>query len=70
MVRKEEVPTLRMEVISDLNLRIWHLVFGLRGVVNNLNILSVSDHFGRIWSGDFPPIAVNYTVAGEQFDWL
>ena len=38
--------------------------------MNDLNILSVIDHFGRIWSGDFPPIAINYTLAGVQFDWL
>ena len=70
MIGKEGVPTLRMEVVADPNLRIWHLAFGLPGVMNDLNILSVSDHFGRILSGDFPTIAVNCTVAGETFNWL
>ena len=70
MIGKEEFPTLRIEVVADLNLLIWYLAFGLPGVMNDLNILSVSDYFGRILSGDFPTIAVNYTVAGETFNWL
>lgn len=70
MVGREGVPMLRMEVIADLNLRIWHLAFELPDVLKDLNILTVSDHFGKILSSEFFTVAVKYTIDSEEFDWV
>lgn len=71
MKGKDKVPTLRMEVIwQPLDLHIWHLYFGLPGVMNDLNIPSVSSHFADVLSGKFPPWKVDYKIGTESFDWM
>jgi Plant transposon protein len=64
---KEGKPCLRMEVVCDLDLWIWHFQFGLPGAYNDLNILEVNSHFNRVLAGAFPPIAPSYYIAGEEF---
>ena len=61
---------LRAEVICDLNLWIWSFQFGLRGVQNDLNILSVSEHLAKVLARQFPPVAPQYMVSGENFRWF
>ncbi|CDF38988.1 unnamed protein product [Chondrus crispus] len=65
-VGKERKPTLRMEVICDMDLRIWHLCFGFLGSMNDINILSVSPHFANILNGSYPPIDIQYVILMER----
>ena len=67
---KEGCPTLRMEVICDLDLWIWSFQFGLPGVFNDLNILEVSDHFAKVLNGSFPSVQPSYEINGMRFDWF
>jgi Plant transposon protein len=67
---KDGKPTLRMEVICDLDLSIWSFQFGFPGVYNDLNILSVSDHFCNMLSGTFPPFTPKYRINGDDFAWF
>ena len=64
------MPTLRMEVIADLDLRIWHLYFGLPGAMNDLNILSVSPHFSDVLSGKVPSWKISWKIGDKTFYWL
>jgi Plant transposon protein len=64
---KEGTPCLRMEVVCDLDLWIWHFQFGLPGAYNDLNILDVSSHFNRVLAGAFPPVAPRYFISQEEF---
>ena len=69
MVGKESIPTIRMEVIADLDLHIWHLFFGLPGMLNDINILSVSPHFADIMTGKFPQYQPKFIIAGDTICW-
>lgn len=69
MTGKGGKPESRMEVICDLDLRIWSFQFGLPGAFNDLNILEVSDYFGRVLSGNFPPVSPRYKINGKEFTW-
>ena len=60
---KDSKPVLSAEVICDLDLWIWSFQFGLPGVLNDLNILSVIEHFSKVLSGQFPPVAPQYVVS-------
>lgn len=68
--RKDSKPVLRAEVICHLDLRICSLQFSVPGVLNDLNILSVSEHFAKVLSGQFPPVAPQYMVSGGTFGWI
>lgn len=57
-----------MEVVCDLDLRIWSLFFGLPGMLNDLNIIRLSPFFAEVLTDQFPPMIPNYTVSGETFD--
>lgn len=70
MIGNEGVPCLWMKVICGLDLRIWHLYFGSPGVVNDLNILSVSPHFSDVFAGRFPGCTASYEIGQQAFDWL
>ena len=67
---KGSKPVLRVEVICDLDLWIWSFQFRLPGVLNDLNILSVSEHFAKVLAGWFPPVAPHYVVSGENVRWF
>lgn len=64
MVGKDGKQTIRMEVICDLDLWVWHFQFGFTAMMNDLNILSVSDHFAQVLSGAFPAVNTSYTISG------
>ena len=66
---KEKVPTVRMEVIADENLHIWHLYFGQPGSRNDVNILDPSPLFHQIRSGRYPPTRPKIKIEGLQVDW-
>ncbi|CDF33411.1 unnamed protein product [Chondrus crispus] len=70
MIGKDGTPTLRMEVICDLDLWIWSFQFGLPGVLNDLNILEVSEHFSQVLNGRFPPVEPSYSIDGKVFNWF
>lgn len=70
VIGKDKTPTIRMEVICDMDLRIWHLCFGFPGSMNDLNISSVSPFFAEVLSGKFPNVKAQFEVAGESFNWL
>lgn len=70
MIGKDGKPCLRMEVVCDLDLWIWSFQFGLPGVLNDLNILEVSDLFSKVLCGSFPPVCPSYTVNGQAFNWF
>lgn len=53
IVSKNVVLTLRMDIVADLNIRISHLTFRLSGVMDDLNIHSLSDYISRISYRDF-----------------
>lgn len=67
LIGKDGAPCLRMEVVCDLSLWIWHFQFGFPGVMNDLNILQVSKHFTDFVCGTFPPVAPTYKICGETF---
>lgn len=69
-VGKDKVSTLRMEVICDLDLWIWHCAFGYPGSMNDINILDVSPHFAEMLSRVYPPFRVNCVIAQKMLDWL
>lgn len=70
MVGKEGKPTLRMEIICDLNLRIWSLFSGLPGHLNDINILELSPFFSDLMTDQYPKDLFEYEIDGEKFDWL
>ena len=69
MVGKDSVPTIRMEVVADLDLHIWHCFFGLPGILNDLNILNLSPHFADIMTRKFPKYQPKMTIAGHTVCW-
>jgi hypothetical protein len=46
---------IRMEVICDESLWIWHAFFGCPGSYNDINILNCSPLFSDVLAGNFPP---------------
>eukprot|EP00171_Calliarthron_tuberculosum_P004333 IDg4333t1 len=68
LVGKDGVPVLRSEVICDLDLWIWSFQFGLPGVLNDIDILDLSDHFCKMLTGAFPPVLPNYKIGNETFN--
>eukprot|EP00180_Rhodochaete_pulchella_P003972 Plantae.Rhodophyta-Rhodochaete_pulchella.ctg72981.p1 GENE.Plantae.Rhodophyta-Rhodochaete_pulchella.ctg72981~~Plantae.Rhodophyta-Rhodochaete_pulchella.ctg72981.p1 ORF type:complete len:123 (+),score=8.19 Plantae.Rhodophyta-Rhodochaete_pulchella.ctg72981:357-725(+) len=46
---------LRIEVVCDLDPRIWHCFFGLPGSMNDLNIPSVNPFFNAVLPGKVLP---------------
>ncbi|MEM1283722.1 MAG: transposase family protein [Chlamydiota bacterium] len=61
---------MKMEVICDLDLYIWHFYFGLPGMLNDIDIMWLSPLMNSIKIGRFPPKNVKYTIDGQEFDWL
>lgn len=56
----------RTEVICSLLLWIWSFQFGLRGAMNDLNILEISSTFPWVLSGLFPPASSTCTIASNE----
>lgn len=67
---KEGKPVVKMEVICDLNLYMWHFYFGLPGMLNDLDIMWLSPLMNAIKVGKFPSHDVKYNLGTESFDWL
>lgn len=67
---KDKFPTLRMEVICDDFLRIWHLNFGAPGAKNDIQIMNASQHFNRIRLGQWPSLLPSMTIEGLYVDWI
>ena len=70
MKGKDGVPSVRMEVICDLDLWVWSFQFGMPGALNDLNILEVSSHFHDVLAGVFPPSQPSFTISGKVFTWF
>lgn len=70
MCGKEEKPHVKMEVICDLDLYIWHLYFGLPGVLKDIDIMWLSPLMNAIKIGSFPPVDVKYSIGNEDFTWF
>ena len=66
---KDKVPTVRMEVLADESLRVWHFFFGQPGSRNDLNILDASPLFRAIRVGKYPPTRPLVKIANSNFDW-
>ncbi len=45
---KDKVQKLKMEVICDLDLYIWHIFCGLSGTMNDIDVMDVSPFFCRL----------------------
>jgi Plant transposon protein len=63
---KESKSTIVLERIADAGLRIWHVVFGSPGSMNDINVLDNSSTVESIIAGDFPPKS-NYRVNGNTY---
>lgn len=68
-IGKDDKPTIRMEAICDLDLWIWHIFFGLPGMMNDINIMWMSPLMNDIMNGTFPPHPPSYTINGQSFNW-
>lgn len=69
-IGKEGKPTLRLEVVSDDSLWIWHIMFGVPGAKNDKSIVNQSTLFNDIRSGTWPPYKPHIIVSGETIDWF
>lgn len=67
MTGKDNEPVIRLEMICDLDLRIWAFQIGFPGSFNDINILIVSNHFSRVLLGTFLPVAPQYSIYTEVF---
>lgn len=61
---------LRMEVVSDDKLVIWHVMFGSPGSKNDISIMSQSNLFNDIRGGKWPPVKPRTSIAGGVIDWF
>ena len=63
--KKSEI---RMEVIYDESLWIWHVFFGCPGSFNDINILDCSPLFSDVRAGNFPPSAPAISIEGFKLE--
>jgi hypothetical protein len=59
-------PTIILEAVASTDLWIWHAFFGLRGSLNDINVLHRSPIFDRLAQGEAP--TVNYTNGGHNYN--
>jgi hypothetical protein len=59
-------PTIFLEAVASEDLWICHCFFGLRGSLNNINVLQRSHLFARLASDDAP--TCNYIVNGHEYN--
>ncbi len=69
-IGKSGSPELRLEVVADDRLWIWHLMFGLPGAMNDLNIHDISSLFTKVRAGLWPTVVPHIEIAGRIIDWL
>ena len=55
--RRSKYSEVRMEVLCDESIRIWHIFFGCPGTHNDPNILECSPLFADLKVGSLPPVA-------------
>lgn len=67
---KDKCPTVRMEVVCDDYLRIWHLNFGAPGAKNDRQIFNQSGLFNKVRLGTWPPSLGTMELEGLYVDWL
>ena len=70
MIGKDGKPTSLDGGYFDLNFWTWRCQFGLPGVMKDLNILEVSNHFSKVLSGIFSPVAPSFTISGQVIYWF
>lgn len=61
---KDGKPPCRMEVVTDANLRIWHLTFGVPGSKNDTTIMQNSPLFNDIRNKSWPPALPEFNFNG------
>lgn len=67
---KDKKPSIRLEVVCDDKLRIWHLKFGTPGAKNYVSIVNASSLFNAIRSCSWPPVRPETCVAGLNLNWF
>lgn len=67
-IRKAGAPELRFECVADDQLWVWHLVFGFRGAMNELNVLYYSTLFARVRAGTWPEHQPEMNIASNFID--
>lgn len=67
---KENKPMLRMEVLCDDKLHIWHMMFGSPGAKNDISIMSQSSLFNDIRNGKWPLIKPSTNISGIPIEWF
>lgn len=69
-IGKDGKPTIRMEVVCDDMLWVWHLMFGVPGSKNDKSVLNQSTLFNDIRTGNWPRFKPNINVGGTLIDWF
>ncbi|XP_049381402.1 uncharacterized protein LOC125845966 [Solanum stenotomum] len=59
-------PTIILEAVTDYDLWIWHVYFGLPGTNNDIYVLESSHLFSNLASGIAPP--AHYVIQGKEYD--
>jgi hypothetical protein len=57
---RDKKPNVRLKVVCDDNLHIWHWFFGVPGSRNDLNILDFSPLFCKVRAGEWPRAAPSF----------
>lgn len=65
-VGKDQALSLKMELVCDLDIRVWSLFCGLPGMLNDLNVLDLSPFFARVMNDTYPIVLPTYTVGGKH----
>ena len=54
-----------METVAEKDLYLWHFYIGIRGAMNDLNVMAFFPLFHAMLAGSFPP-PISYTVNGVE----
>lgn len=65
-VAKDKVLCLKMEVVCDLDMKVWSLFCGLSGMLNDINILYLSLFFSEVMKDAYPSVLLTYTVGARR----
>ena len=69
-IGKEGKPCIRLEVVSDDQFWIWHVMFGVPGARNDISIVNQSTFFNDIRSGKWPPVKPSLNIGGTVITWF
>ena len=69
-IGKEGKPALRLEIVCDDQLWVWHLKFGIPGAQNGVSITNQSKLFNDIRTGKWPPRTPSLNIAGRDINWF